>query len=1107
MSSQRETQAQTEWAAHHISQNIYRDSDDSLDMPVMLRHVSGGRMGHQPRTLAFAATPTAPDILDAVCDGPIPLIRERSIEAVTNRLARQTSVDINYGVVDDIKATATTGITDSAIDDSHSHGHSHPGHSESMTYGSGFAVRLYHHDSHGYSSSLTNEMVGGKALKLWHMSMLLSHANETKSRFMTNAQVPPAIGVTSFAHDEHLHRAAALESATTLMTDVDLNEQQQIEIMASIRAAIMDTPVSNDLLHDIQVFLNENAHVMKSVAVRSSGTAEDGIHASFAGQYETFLNVPLDISSIARAIKQCWCSVWQERILAYRQRMDVESAVLPSMGVVVQSQLEPTCAGVLFTVDYMTGNERHMAVESCWGLGEGVVNGQVSPHKIVYDWVDEKVLQHSVPEQLHKFVFVDSDQSDADNAAEFVHKVSTTEYERTNSSNSAEIASLLAKVGCLAAMYYGRPQDLEWAVQDDQLYILQCRPVTKFSVCSPSAEWTYAGFMDSCVLSGSMCGFAYNEFLQNFAQCLERRSSSPLNLEYDGSEPDFELYTAGFRIIFGRVYLHMNKYSEFSGITNRYLNIASIGDIDNDFLPLFKLAQNAFDQDQSTRDTIRAAVLNDQTIADDTIVALFKKLWHTQDTLDIASFSAGRIVSRFEGYVSRTLSKHVNKQANPSLMQRVVRAFSSNNPNHDGLAPITIEQLLVGFKDDSRALASVEQLRSIARQIHQLGEPLVGMFCNARLQHSVCNAEQTPFIELWDRIHLIADHKQKVVVTLIDEYINEHYFQSTTLDEDFSANRLWEEPWRVLSILATLLVSQKVLEEQDAKVDHDSFQQAHNIEFERVMTEAGGRFGHGDQALTRAAMFGEHVSALRRYLKWKEEIHIMYSKNIDALRVLAQRRISHIRTHDQALFERLQLITQDWYDGHQPQQVNNVWQSDVDTLKLLLHPELLTSGDLQHELACIVQYHSTTAKMFRNMTPPDTISKAVEQIKLRPAHTPCAMPQGHGTGNENKHVLYGVGCSSGSAIGRVIVLPSLQQMSSVQPGDILVTNYTDPSWTPLFSIIGGIVTEVGGALSHAAVVARECGIPHVSQLRNAMKYLHTGQQVRIDGDSGEVQPL
>ena len=108
----------------------------------------------------------------------------------------------------------------------------------------------------------------------------------------------------------------------------------------------------------------------------------------------------------------------------------------------------------------------------------------------------------------------------------------------------------------------------------------------------------------------------------------------------------------------------------------------------------------------------------------------------------------------------------------------------------------------------------------------------------------------------------------------------------------------------------------------------------------------------------------------------------------------------------------------------------------------------------------------------------------------------------------NMQSIYkGISCSFGKTTGVIRVVQDMGEVDKLQTGDILVTRFTDPGWTPLFPLISGVITETGGILSHAAVIAREYGIPAVLAVQNATVKLADGQRVILDGNKGEVQIL
>jgi phosphoenolpyruvate synthase/pyruvate phosphate dikinase len=126
---------------------------------------------------------------------------------------------------------------------------------------------------------------------------------------------------------------------------------------------------------------------------------------------------------------------------------------------------------------------------------------------------------------------------------------------------------------------------------------------------------------------------------------------------------------------------------------------------------------------------------------------------------------------------------------------------------------------------------------------------------------------------------------------------------------------------------------------------------------------------------------------------------------------------------------------------------------------------------------------------------------------LSPLFLFCRQESWDARSTETSAVLQGVGCSAGQVQGTVRVIHSLAESAQVKPGDILVTRYTNPSWTPLFSLVVAVILEDGGMLSHAAVVARECGIACVVQVKGACTQLRSGAKAVVDGTQGTISVL
>ena len=237
--------------------------------------------------------------------------------------------------------------------------------------------------------------------------------------------------------------AAAAERAQSLVAAAALAGELRASIEESYAAMGADTPV----------------------AVRSSACAEDSETASFAGQQETYLHVR-GAELVLQRIRDCWGSFFTERSLFYRSKKGALEDL--GMAVVVQRMVDADVAGVLFTIDPTRNRRDRMVVEAVFGLGEAVVSGQVTPDHYVLAR-DGTVKKRRLTTQPHAVV--------RDPAGGVREEPLTAERGGAETLDEAQLRRL-AEVGRGLEERLGRPQDIEWAIEDGELFVLQARPVT-----------------------------------------------------------------------------------------------------------------------------------------------------------------------------------------------------------------------------------------------------------------------------------------------------------------------------------------------------------------------------------------------------------------------------------------------------------------------------------------------------------------------------------------------------------------------------------------------------------------------------------------------------
>jgi pyruvate,water dikinase len=295
--------------------------------------------------------------------------------------------------------------------------------------------------------------VGGKAASLGELTA-------------AGLPVPSGFVVTAGTYREFIEDAGIDEE---LFSTVDVDHEDTSALREAHEHAhdlIMETPVPDDVREGILSAYRSLGDGERFVAVRSSATAEDLPDASFAGQQETFLNVREN--ALIERVKECWASLFSQRAIYYRNRQGFPHAEV-DIAVVVQEMVPAEKSGVLFTSHPSTGDPR-IIIEAAWGLGEAVVSGTVSPDNYVVDKASGEAETVTVAD---KKVMMLKD----DTTGETVEQEVPDEKRSRRVLGGDEIAEL-ADLGRQVEDHYGAPQDVEWAVYDGDIYMLQSRPIT-----------------------------------------------------------------------------------------------------------------------------------------------------------------------------------------------------------------------------------------------------------------------------------------------------------------------------------------------------------------------------------------------------------------------------------------------------------------------------------------------------------------------------------------------------------------------------------------------------------------------------------------------------
>lgn len=866
-------------------------------------------------------------------------------------------------------------------------------------------------------TELTRENLGGKA---FHLLELI------KAGFT----IPQTYVMTIEEYRNHISNwglQTKIEKLLSLKGSKDKFNSILTEIHDSILQGSLDSHINEEITKILTQTDGDTAF-----AVRSSGNLEDTDNWSFAGQYDTYLNLKSEYD-IAEAIKKCWASIWQEHLFAYLENANSDS--LPEMGLVIQKMVSSEVSGVLFTLNPQTGNENHMLIESAWGLGEGVVSGIVNPDRFVVGWNGKEIIEQVIS---NKKAMVIMDPSG------LTQPVETSSDIATKSSLTEEQINELVDLGISIAKYYGKPQDVEFGIENDTFYLLQTRSITSFQFDPKIGQWTNANFVEVFPgfhnpLSFSLTGKAFTDTIQEFF----------IKTKIWRKAPPKDQREIWHKFFFGRCYWQVSAVKDLlvqiPGFNERSFDHTT--GVDSQYegdgrttgwtpgriiwgIPVLLALEKEYKNFSSEVDAYNKSYFEKEP-------QLFEKTKQLQsmDDKTLQSyirelFDLDLLTNYFAQYIS-----FLGAQAQDDF-----HVFLGNiNKKRPIEKQIVSGNLFTGLKDIKTSYPLLD--------LNQLAETVMK---DPAMSDYVLNMDPQQIIAA-------LDENSHQFSQLFKDYI-EKYFWMAPVDEDLSSTRWKQDPMFPLTLLREALEHKTSAQHT---IDHQVEVRMKEEEHAKQVLSSG----LGKINIFRKKSFWKQVENVRKHIWWREEARVVLARSYYFV--------------NQATTE----LAERWVNGGIIQEKQELYYLTFEEIL-----DFFETGDRAEVTSLIASYLSMKA-MYTNFNPPSTIGghfQAKQALKV------------------TESSLQGVGCSPGIVKGKVTVITSLDQASEVSQGDILVVPFTNPGWTPIFSIISGIIMEEGGLLSHGAVVAREYGIPAILQIEDIIHLLKTGDEIEMDGTQGIV---
>jgi pyruvate,water dikinase len=865
--------------------------------------------------------------------------------------------------------------------------------------------------------------------------------------------VPPGFCVTTAAYDA-VSREAALGPLLDNLLAAGAAPAALQEYAGRAREAILGAPVPEDVAQAVRVAYealggDDGGGEAMPVAVRSSATAEDLPFASFAGQQDTYLNV-VGFDAVLDAVKRCWGSLWTDRAVSYRASNNIDQRTV-RLAVVVQRMVDAEVAGVLFTANPLTGKRREAVIDSSPGLGEAVVSGAVNPDHFTVDTATGVLLERRLGDKRMAVRALPGGGT---------QHVDLPGGEGAPSSLSDEQVVGLARLGERVEKHFGAPQDIEWAIDGSgRIWLTQSRPLTTLyplPSSAPSDPDELRVYFSINVAQG-----VYRPFTpMGIATIRLMISSGAALVNVHPANPaagPAALVVAGQRLFFDLTPLVRSE-------VGRRLLPAVMGKMEARSAAVF--AHLAEDPRLAPLHTPRRVVAERLRKA---LPNIRRAPLYAAQAL-ISPAAARRRLRKLERRL-RTLAtapEGATSQERLDMFERVLL----QNTAQVVLSALPIIGVVFGLPALLERLlgdlATEDERQMVLRGLpyNPTTEMDLALWRLARRAGSVPGVAE--LFRSTSPEKLAAMYHEGTLPPALQQPLGHFlrvYGHRGVAEIDLGLPRWANDPAYILRTIGNYLSIAEPSRGPGAQFQWAAREaRAMAAELKRRARKHGR---------LRGALVGLCLSRIRGLTGLREvpKYHLML-----------------------LMWRGRQLLVP---VGEELARAGRIEKpEDIFFLDTAEAREALRGSDMR---ALVRQRREAyEQELGRRHIPRILLSDGTE-----PELDVLSKRAGQANG---ANALTGSPASAGVVTGRarVVLDPAGAEL---EHGEILVAPSTDPGWTPLFLMAGGLVMEMGGAMSHGAVVAREYGIPAVVGVPAATQRIATGQQVTVDGSKGIVSVL
>ena len=796
------------------------------------------------------------------------------------------------------------------------------------------------------------------------------------------------------------------------------------------------------------------------VAVRSSAVGEDSAGASFAGQLETYLGIS-GREAVSQAVVRCWKSASADRVRAYSKDRTDAGAV----GVVVQEMVDASRAGVCFTANPVSGKRDEVVVTANFGIGESVVADLSTPDT----WIVRRslVVRRDIATKTRMVVLPKPEHKSGSKEAE---TVDVPESIANDPSLSEKQVLRIAALARTIEDHYGCPQDIEWAIDGEgTIRILQARPITTLppsgnrgigSKCTslPPAAVRWDDWITTCNASEMFPGAGTPLTQSTFGAAIDRGMQA-LQVDFgirdavDASNQQlccwfshhlFINMTNVFLICAGMLGGQLGKTNGEMSILGRPNAASTLERIVEAHGGYLPLHRRAINGLRYLRTMLLAPRRISRMIGRiEEARAAFLRIIERKEDADAAEIWE-RIDAFMPSYREQWADGIATSSTSAAWAAAAMKMLAT--PAEPAWSPALVAKLASLLRNDGDVAESADALVAIGRirdAIFDQGDAAVSAFVNLTPERGVG----------WLRS---SSQGSERIAALFAELLRRHGHRAVSEAE--MRVRGWEsDPAPLVQLMQTLVKA--------GRGGNRGGKSACAVDFDSIL---------GTYGMLRRCALRVILAKARSAVKLREEGK--------SLQIKAH---SFVKKAYVLLAERL---------------VEAGALAEIDDVYFLEHEEVgrLARRELDH---CF-DVNATIASR-REAFERDAM------LVFDDLHCGVPLPRSafDASAGAADSIISGTPVSTGVAEGKACVVRTLDDANKLRAGEILVCVATDVGWTPYFSLARAVVTEVGGMLSHGAVVAREYGLPCVVNAKGACVAFADGATIRVDGDRGVVEKL